>query len=65
MPLAIDVIAVGCVVASFRTFFSMPWSLLAFPSSPGVPDELRLMNRLYLAAKLGTRASRERKATTD
>jgi hypothetical protein len=23
------------------------------PTSPGAPDELRLMNRLYLAAKLG------------
>jgi hypothetical protein len=32
------------------------------PSSPGAPDELRLVNRVYLAAKLGTRASRERSA---
>jgi len=32
------------------------------PTSLGAPDELRLMNRLYLAAKLGTRASRERSA---
>jgi AcrR family transcriptional regulator len=31
------------------------------PTSLGAPDELRLMNRLYLAAKLGTRAPRARK----
>jgi hypothetical protein len=33
------------------------------PTSPGAPDELRLMNRLYLAAKLGTRAPRARRKT--
>src|SRR5882757_1874280 len=31
VPLVIDVIAAGCAVASFGTFFSMPWHLLAFP----------------------------------
>jgi AcrR family transcriptional regulator len=31
------------------------------PTSPGAPDELRLMNRLYLAAKLGTGVRRARK----
>jgi hypothetical protein len=31
------------------------------PSSLGAPDELRLMNRLYLKAKLGTRSPRARK----
>jgi AcrR family transcriptional regulator len=31
------------------------------PTSPGAPNELRLMNRLYLAAKLGTRSPRARK----
>jgi AcrR family transcriptional regulator len=31
------------------------------PTSLGAPDELRLMNRLYLAAKLGTGAPRARK----
>jgi AcrR family transcriptional regulator len=33
----------------------------AAPTSLGAPNELRLMNRLYLAAKLGTRAPRARK----
>jgi AcrR family transcriptional regulator len=28
------------------------------PTSPGAPDQLRLMNRLYLAAKLGARVKR-------
>jgi hypothetical protein len=31
------------------------------PTSPGAPDELRLMNRLYLAAKLRTGAPCKRK----
>jgi hypothetical protein len=31
------------------------------PTSLGAPDELRLMNRLYLAAKLRTGAPRKRK----
>src|ERR1700726_4173179 len=31
VPLVIDVIAAGCAGASFGTFFSMPWRLLAFP----------------------------------
>ena len=31
VPLVIDVVAAGCAVASFGTFFSMPWRLLAFP----------------------------------
>jgi uncharacterized membrane protein YjjP (DUF1212 family) len=36
MPLVIDVIAAGCAVASFGTFFSMPWRLLAFPIATGM-----------------------------
>ena len=36
VPLAIDVIAAGCAVASFGTFFSMPWRLLAFPIATGM-----------------------------
>jgi uncharacterized membrane protein YjjP (DUF1212 family) len=36
VPLAIDVIAAGCAVASFGTFFSMPWRLLAFPAAIGM-----------------------------
>ncbi|MGY4480196.1 threonine/serine ThrE exporter family protein [Bradyrhizobium sp. USDA 3364] len=31
VPLVMDVIAAGCAVAAFGTFFSMPWRLLAFP----------------------------------
>jgi uncharacterized membrane protein YjjB (DUF3815 family) len=36
VPLVIDVIAAGCAVASFCTFFSMPWRLLAFPIAAGM-----------------------------
>jgi uncharacterized membrane protein YjjP (DUF1212 family) len=36
VPLVIDVIAAGCAVASFGTFFSMPWRLLAFPIAAGM-----------------------------
>jgi uncharacterized membrane protein YjjP (DUF1212 family) len=36
MPLVIGVIAAGCAVASFGTFFSMPWRLLAFPIAAGM-----------------------------
>jgi uncharacterized membrane protein YjjB (DUF3815 family) len=36
VPLAIDVIAAGCAAASFGTFFSMPWRLLAFPMMCGM-----------------------------
>jgi uncharacterized membrane protein YjjP (DUF1212 family) len=36
VPLVIDVIAAGCAVASFGTFFSMPWRLLAFPMAAGM-----------------------------
>jgi uncharacterized membrane protein YjjP (DUF1212 family) len=36
VPLLIDVIAAGCAVASFGTFFSMPWRLLAFPIAIGM-----------------------------
>src|SRR5450755_2474529 len=35
VPLVIDVIAAGCAVASFGTFFSTPWRLLAFPIAAG------------------------------
>ncbi len=36
VPLVIDVIAAGCAVASFGTFFSMPWRLLGFPIAAGM-----------------------------
>ena len=36
VPLLIDVIAAGCAVASFGTFFSMPWRLLALPIAAGM-----------------------------
>jgi uncharacterized membrane protein YjjP (DUF1212 family) len=36
VPLVIDVIAAGFAVASFGTFFSMPWRLLAFPIAVGM-----------------------------
>jgi uncharacterized membrane protein YjjP (DUF1212 family) len=35
-PLLIDVIAAGCAVAAFGTFFSMPWRLLVFPIAIGM-----------------------------
>jgi uncharacterized membrane protein YjjB (DUF3815 family) len=36
VALGIDVIAAGGAVASFGTFFSMPWRLLAFPIAVGM-----------------------------
>ncbi len=36
VPLAADVIAAGCAVAAFGTFFSMPWRLLPFPITVGM-----------------------------
>jgi uncharacterized membrane protein YjjB (DUF3815 family) len=36
VPLVIDVIAAGCAVASFGTFFSMSWRLLAIPIVVGM-----------------------------
>jgi uncharacterized membrane protein YjjP (DUF1212 family) len=36
VPLAADVIAAGCAVASFGTFFSMPWRLLPLPIGIGM-----------------------------
>lgn len=36
VPLVMDVIAAGCAVASFGTFFSMPWRLLALPIAAGM-----------------------------
>jgi uncharacterized membrane protein YjjP (DUF1212 family) len=36
VPLVIDVVAAGCAVASFGTFFSTPWRLLAFPIAAGM-----------------------------
>ncbi len=35
-PLVADVIAAGCAVAAFGTFFSMPWRLLPFPIAVGM-----------------------------
>jgi uncharacterized membrane protein YjjP (DUF1212 family) len=36
VPLVADVIAAGCAVAGFGTFFSMPWRLLPFPMVVGM-----------------------------
>jgi uncharacterized membrane protein YjjP (DUF1212 family) len=36
VPLLLDVMAAGCAVAAFGTFFSMPWRLLAFPIAIGM-----------------------------
>lgn len=36
VPFAADVIAAGCAVASFGTFFSMPWRLLPLPIAVGM-----------------------------
>ncbi|TYL97729.1 threonine/serine exporter family protein [Bradyrhizobium rifense] len=36
VPLIVDVIAAGSAVASFGTFFSMPWRLLPFPIAVGM-----------------------------
>ncbi|WP_246669429.1 MULTISPECIES: threonine/serine exporter ThrE family protein [unclassified Bradyrhizobium] len=36
VPLLVDVVAAGCAVAAFGTFFSMPWRLLAFPIAIGM-----------------------------
>jgi AcrR family transcriptional regulator len=52
-----DVAAV--VLNNMKTMVGM--AMKDAPTSLGAPDELRLMNRLYLAAKLGTRSPRARK----
>ncbi|HUB47847.1 MAG TPA: threonine/serine exporter family protein [Acetobacteraceae bacterium] len=36
VPLAADVIAAGCAVAGYGTFFSMPWRLLPLPIAVGM-----------------------------
>jgi uncharacterized membrane protein YjjP (DUF1212 family) len=36
VPLIADVVAAGCAVAGFGTFFSMPWRLLPFPIAVGM-----------------------------
>jgi uncharacterized membrane protein YjjB (DUF3815 family) len=53
-PLVIDVIAAGCAVASFGTFFSMPWRLLAFPIAAGM---LAHAERWALISVAGTNAA--------
>jgi uncharacterized membrane protein YjjB (DUF3815 family) len=35
-PLAADMLAAGCAVAAFGTYFSMPWRLLPLPIAVGV-----------------------------
>ena len=47
---ASDIAAV--VLNNMKTMVGM--TIKDAPTSPGAPDELRLMNRLYLTAKLGT-----------
>jgi uncharacterized membrane protein YjjP (DUF1212 family) len=54
VPLMIDVIAAGCAVASFGTFFSMPWRLLAFPIAAGI---LAHAARWALISVAGTNAA--------
>lgn len=36
MPFGTDVVAAGCAVAAFGTFFSMPWRLLPVPIAVGM-----------------------------
>lgn len=36
VPLGPDIVAAGCAVAAFGTFFSMPWRLLPFPIAVGM-----------------------------
>jgi uncharacterized membrane protein YjjP (DUF1212 family) len=54
VPLIIDVIAAGCAVASFGTFFSTPWRLLAFPIAAGM---LAHAARWALVSIAGTNAA--------
>jgi uncharacterized membrane protein YjjB (DUF3815 family) len=54
VPLVVDVIAAGCAVASFGTFFSVPWRLLAFPISAGM---LAHAARWALISVVGTNAA--------
>jgi uncharacterized membrane protein YjjP (DUF1212 family) len=54
VPLIIDVIAAGCAVASFGTFFSMPWRLLPFPIACGI---LAHAARWALISVAGTNAA--------
>jgi uncharacterized membrane protein YjjB (DUF3815 family) len=54
VPLAIDVIAAGYAVASFGTFFSTPWRLLAFPIAAGT---LAHAARWALISVAGTNAA--------
>jgi uncharacterized membrane protein YjjP (DUF1212 family) len=54
VPLVIDVIAAGCAVASFGTFFSMPCRLLAFPIVAGM---LAHAARWVLISVAGTNAA--------
>ena len=54
VPLVVDVIAAGCAVASFGTFFSMPWRLLAFPIAAGM---LAHAARWVLISVAGTNAA--------
>jgi Putative threonine/serine exporter len=45
VPLAIDVVAAGCAVASFGTFFSMPWRLLIAYICSSRPSPSPLLSR--------------------
>jgi uncharacterized membrane protein YjjB (DUF3815 family) len=54
VPLVLDVIAAGCAVASFGTFFSMPWRLLALPIAAGM---LAHAARWALISVVGTNAA--------
>ena len=49
VPLIIDMIAAGCAVASFGTFFSMPSRLLTFPIAVGMLAHAARWALIYLA----------------
>jgi hypothetical protein len=47
VPLAIDIIAAGFVVAAYCTFFSMPWHMIRFPIGIGMPTHaLQMAHRI-------------------
>jgi uncharacterized membrane protein YjjB (DUF3815 family) len=54
VSLVVDMIAAGCAVASFGTFFSMSWRLLAFPVMIGM---LAHAARWALISIVGTNAA--------
>lgn len=49
VPLITDVIAAGCAVASFGTFFSIPWRLLPVPIAAGMLAHAARWALIYVA----------------